>query len=353
MATGPLAGLRVGYAPYSRSLSEPGDRRRFCFYAARRGIDFEIADPSRDYDVVVLSTTADIATWRRLPPGRTKLVYQLIDSYLALPRFDPKSLLRGAAKFASRETRTLILDYRRAMEDMCRRSDAVVCATAEQRVAYERLCPNVHVILDAHTEYAPRHKSDFGLGETVNLVWEGLPYTLDEFEGIAPVLRELSTERPLALHLVTDLTFPRYVRKFGRVRTEDLARRILPDTYLYQWNLHLLPHLVTACDVAVIPLDLEDPLARGKPENKLLIFWRLGMPTVTSATPAYRRTMAASGLDLTCTTHDDWAATLRRLFDDEELRSTAAKYGRAYVDSEHTEEQLLARWDRLFESVLT
>ena len=42
--TSPLEGLRVGYAPLSASLEQPGDRRRFPFYAERRGLDFEFRD---------------------------------------------------------------------------------------------------------------------------------------------------------------------------------------------------------------------------------------------------------------------------------------------------------------------
>ena len=351
--SGILDGLRVGYAPSAPDLTDPGDRRRFCFYADRRGVAFEVAGLDRDYDVVVLTAMADIASWCRRPAGRTKLVYDLVDSYLALPRFDPRSMLRGLGKFAARQTRSLVLDYRAAMEEMCRRADAVVCSTEEQRAQILAFCPDVHVILDAHGELGARHKSDFALGDTVNLVWEGLPFTLGGFDGIVDVLRGLAAERPVALHLVTDLSFPRYARRLGHAQTETLARRILPDTYLYQWNRHLLPSIVTACDVALVPLDLDDPLARGKPENKLLIFWRLGMPTVTSATPAYRRTMQHCGLNLTCATPEDWAATLRRVLDDEDLRAMSSKLGREFVDSNHSEDQLLARWDGLFESVLS
>ena len=60
----PLDGLRVGYAPLSPSLEQPGDRRRFVYYAQRRGIEFEIADPAKDYDVVVVSQRADIVRGR-------------------------------------------------------------------------------------------------------------------------------------------------------------------------------------------------------------------------------------------------------------------------------------------------
>src|SRR4051794_24945132 len=155
-AASPLSGLRVGYAPLSPSLEQPGDRRRFPFYARRRGLDFEIADPARDYDVVVVSQRADIVRWAE-HNGRAKLVYDLIDAYLAGPASDWKWRGRGVAKFAIGEIARPVADYRRAIEAMCARADAVICSTAEQKRDIERFAGNVHVVLDAH----------FELGETV------------------------------------------------------------------------------------------------------------------------------------------------------------------------------------------
>jgi hypothetical protein len=51
------------------------------------------------------------------------------------------------------------------MEAMCRRADAVVCSTEEQRRQLLALCPNVHVILDAHGELGSVVKSDYLMGD--------------------------------------------------------------------------------------------------------------------------------------------------------------------------------------------
>ncbi len=56
-----LGSLRIGYVPYDDSLRQPGDRYRFCYYAEKRNIRFEIADVSERYDVLVLSAGADSA----------------------------------------------------------------------------------------------------------------------------------------------------------------------------------------------------------------------------------------------------------------------------------------------------
>jgi hypothetical protein len=131
-AVSPLAGLRVGYAPLSPTLEQPGDRRRFPYYAERRGIDFEIADPARDYDVVVVSQRADVVSWAR-HPGPTLLVYDLIPATLAATQNDCKSRGRGVAKYAIGEIARPVADYRRAIEAMCARADAVVCSTPQQK----------------------------------------------------------------------------------------------------------------------------------------------------------------------------------------------------------------------------
>ena len=55
-----------------------------------------------------------------------------------------------------------------------------------------------------------------------------------------------------------------------------------------QWS-ETVSVIATACDLAVIPLPLDRPLERNKPETKLISFWRMGLPVVTSATPAYVR----------------------------------------------------------------
>ena len=58
-----LPHVRIGYVPYSNALDRPGDRRRFAYYASKRGIQFKIADPAKEYDLVILSARADISVW--------------------------------------------------------------------------------------------------------------------------------------------------------------------------------------------------------------------------------------------------------------------------------------------------
>ena len=340
----------MGYAPCAPDLTLPGDRRRFVHYARAREINFEVARPGDQFDVVVLSARADIASWADTPT-KTRIVYDLIDSYLSLPVASPKNLLRGMAKFAIGEISRPVLSYRTAIERMCRRADAIICSTLEQREDLLTLNPNVHLVLDFHSEIDGVVKTEFSIGEVLHLVWEGLPVTLGPFRELTPVLQEFSRERPLALHLITDLHSSRYLDRVVPQSTERVVRNFYNPVYLYQWNLHMLPRIVTGCDIGVIPLDLSDPFSTGKPENKLLLFWRMGIPTIASASPAHTRAMEEAGVALACPDPESWLDALRRLASREDERRRASRLGRAHVLEKWNEATLLQRWDRVMESL--
>lgn len=344
-----LRGARIGYAPLTPDLSGPGDRRRFAFYARRRELDFELADPDRDYDVVVVSENADPTIWARYRPGSAKLVYDLVDSYLAVRGNDLRSRLRGPVKFVSREIRHPVLDYRRAIEAMCRRADAVVCTTVEQADDIRPLCPNVHVVLDAHGSLVRTTKTNYAVNGTVKIVWEGLPENLKSFAAIKPALDALAERADVSFHLITDLHYQE--SRFRRRDIKRLVDRYFREAYVYEWNEYMMSSVATACDLAVIPIPSDNPLYLGKPENKLLIFWRMGIPTIVSATPAYDRAMEACGLPMACVTIDEWIAVLERYIADESARREAGRRGQLYAEANHGEEALLPRWDAVFESL--
>jgi hypothetical protein len=348
-----FATLRIGYAPTSASLESPADRRRFCYYATKRKIRFEIAMPGETYDIVVLTQGADISLWGRYPRGRAKIVFDLPDAYLAIPPLDPMGLLRGFAKFAVRQNRRLLLNYTSGLEEMCRRADAVICTTSEERKRIKSLCASVHAILDFQGSDIRTHKTDYSSGEVFHLVWEGLPGNIMFLYEIRDVLNELRRKRKIALHIITALRYGKYLHGvLGKGRTEDEARKIFQPAYVYAWNVQTLSAIGSTCDLAVIPIPLQNALCAGKPENKLLFFWRLGMPAVVSATAAHTRAMERCGLPMACRTSQDWRVTLEKYMSDEDARREAGQKGKAFAEQHHSEEKMLAQWDDVFRSVL-
>ncbi len=346
-----LQHARVGYVPMSNSLNSPGDKRRFAYYANKRNLNFEIADPSKKYDVVVITQNADLSIWSQYDRGGAKIVYDLIDSYLAIPKDNIKGWLRGLAKYLSGQSRHLKFDHWKAIGEMCSRADAVVCSTQEQRADILKFCPNVHIILDAHMGVARMVKTDYSGSRPFRLVWEGLPQSLGSLKLLGPVLDRLRVQYPVEVHIVTDPSYNRYLGKYGKTNTLHAARQILSDVRFHEWKEADCADVICSCDLAVIPLNLNDPFAAGKPENKLLLLWRMEMPVVTSASPAYMRAMHAAGMNYTARDEADWLAMLANLIGDAVAREQAGLMGKAYVDSEFSEASLLARWDTVFASL--
>lgn len=343
--------MRIGYVPYSRAMTQPGDRRRFPYYAAQRGVEYELADPDQAYDVVVVTPRTDLTRWSRYRPGQAKVVFDIVDSYLEIPRTNPKAILRGPAKFLAGEAPTPFTSYRRTLELILERADAATCATPEQAAVLARYCPNTHAILDFQTRMVTHVKESYAAGMPFNLVWEGFGDNVRWFAEIQAALAEVSRRHPLVLHLVTAIEFKQFTQRFWNRRTTQIASRYFADVRLYQWSEQMVSVIATACDLAVIPLPGDRPLETNKPESKLISFWKMGLPVVTSATPAYVRTMAAAGQRLTCATEADWSAALLRLIEDENARAHAGRSGREFAETEYSEERLLAAWDAVFQSL--
>ncbi len=341
---------RIGYAALSANLEAPGDRRRFVAYARARNLPFEFADPNERYDVVVLTESADISVWPEYRHG--KVVYDLIDSYLSVPRTNLKQLLRGSAWYLLGKHKRLRFDYVNSIRAMCRRADAVICSTQEQQSLIRTMCDNVHIILDMHSMVVKNVKNAYAAGRALRLVWEGLPSNLSQLAKIAPAIRTLLKERSVELHVVTDPTRSRLKGVLGPIDTREFLARHFTNAVFHAWHEQTCSEIITSCDLALIPIDLDNPFVSGKPENKLLLLWRMAMPVVVSATPAYQRAMASAGTpELACATDTEWLLTLDRMSSDEDARRDAAARGHAYAESAHGTEVVLSRWDRLFNSV--
>lgn len=346
-----LNNLRIGYVPVSQDLKYPTDRRLFCHYAKKRNINYEIATVESKYDILIIPQQADLTVWRRVNEN-TKIIFIFENSYLSVDKSNIKNRLRGAAKFLTRQHKYLET-YSNSLVKMCQRASTVICATKEQSAEIEPYCKNIHVFSAFQENATKKRKELYSTDNIFKIVWEGLPSSIGTFQVIMQALTEIEKKYNISIHLITDIKSFRWLNKIGETPTKKIIEKTftIKNVYLYEWNEDMLSSICTSADLAIIPIPLDDPLYVGKPENKLLLFWKMGIPTITSATPAYVRAMEQCGLSMTCTTMQDWINTIEYYIVNEEDRRKAGEQGIIFTKEKYNEDILLKHWDEMFISI--
>jgi hypothetical protein len=347
-----LSEARIGYASYSRDFSGPGDRRRFCAYARQRGLDYEYPDLKRDYDLVVITQNADLSGWtarKRREGDRLRLVMDLVDPYFEQKRLDER-LLKGIGRYWEGRDSRLSPDFLRTLKGVCRAADGVICSTPEQRETILDYNPNVEISFDWFDEELGAPKRDFVRNGRLKLVWEGQAGTLRSMQVLRGPLNALKDK--VELHVVTDPSVPRWYGRLGTLPAAELLAGIDCPVRFTPWRKETFSGHITAADLAVIPMDFSHPMFAQKPENKLVLLWKLGMPVLAGPTPAYRRAMGAAGLDMICETERRWTEQLGALADaPAEALAQLASRGHDHALSAYGEVDFRAPFDRMFSSL--
>lgn len=350
--TRPLREARIGYAGYSADFRHPGDRRRFSAYAEQKGLAYERADISRDYDLVIVTHNGDISGWterKRREGDRLKFVFELVDSYF-VHTSPGRRFIKGIARRLLGTESRLSPDFLKTLIRACEAADAVICSTVEQQETIRRYNPNVFRSFDFFGGDLGSPKTDYTRGEKLRIVWEGQSTTLPNLQVIREPLNDLKDR--IELHVVTDPLIYRHLGRFRPYPAMDALKGIECPKIFREWKKDDFSDRIVAADLAVIPIYEPNRLWWGKPENKLVLLWQLGMPVLTTATPVYRRTMAEAGLDMVCEDLADWGAKLERMIAAPagELAAIGGK-ARAHALSAYSKEQFQARFDAVFQAV--
>lgn len=347
-----LADARIGYASHSPDFSGPGDRRRFCAYAEHRGLEYQRAELGRTYDLVLVTHNGDIPGWtdfNQHDPGQTILVLELPDSYLFQTGL-PRRYLKGLARFALGIDSRLSPDFLKTLICACESAQVVICSTEEQAAEIRRYNSNVFTTFDYFGADLGPPKADYARGQKLRLVWEGQSTTLANIRTIRDVLNDLRDR--VELHVVTDPLVYRYFGRFFPHPSRDLLKGLECDVHFHPWDRSTFSTRITSADAAIIPIDVTNRFAMGKPENKLVMLWQLGMPVVTSVTPAYARAMDAAGVDMLCATPGEWRDRLESLIASGPAEFEAiGRRCRAFAERVYSKSEFVRRFDDAFASV--
>ena len=347
--------LRIGYWPLSASLNSAGDRRRLLFWAGARGHTV-VTNLSQKLDVIVASENSDfnsnLFSQRNIP-----VIFDLVDAYLS-PLNPTNDFARGLAKKLSGQISGHVKPFSQHVRDFCFSSKAVLCSSIEQEEMIKPYNLNTHVILDSHDEIPFIDKSfDNPLLDNKNqILWEGQPATIRGVHLISLPLTRLSKSHDVHLNFVTDEKFFQFLNRYIQRNTLDLLKSDLSQINsrlnVIPWTQENLVATAQRCKIAMIPLDLSVPMQRLKPENRLLIMWRLGLPCLVSPSPAYTRVAREAGVNAVCENPDAWLKNFHELLDNPSFARDEILRGQNYLRENHMKSILLSKWDEAFESAM-
>ncbi len=349
--TSNFGSCKIGWVPASKSINHPADRRRFGFFLNSYGLSWEYALPQKSYDVVIISQAADISIWSEYNKG--KVIFDFCDSYLSVPIFSFYDVSKCILKTLSRQVKKLSFSYTKLLQNMCKRADAIVCGSIEQQIRISKYSNNIYIIYDIHDEFRNIYKREYQSSSPFHIFWEGLP-AFKGLKQISPILESFNRKQRICIHLATDLKYKTYMRdyvtNYAKKQIDSIFSNI--HTYLYEWNSHMLPYIATACDIGIIPLSIDNNMHYEKAPNKLLLLWRLGIPTLTTRIPSYQQLMNECNLQMTCNSDVEWLLMLNKYSNDYHARKNSGIQAKNFVESTYSTGSILASWIQVLDSVL-
>lgn len=349
-------GLTYAYVGGTKGWQHPVDQRRFPRYCRLAGISLEDIDWKRMADVLVVTQRADLTYCSRLKKTQCKIIFDANDGYLIPKKQHVYEHGRGLMKFLLRQHKYPEMHYEATYLRMCERADAVVCSHHLQAAFLKNYCENVHLITDFAPNTPLKRKDDFSINNTINIFWEGLGSSkYMPFEELERIFGAFPDRSIYKFHMFTDIEFKRVADRLFKTSVMDECRKKAPrlanQFYFYQWNERMFSEVATKCDLAVIPIPLDNTFAMYKPENKLILMWRMGIPTIVSATPSYAEAMSKVSLNLACSTDAEWKEKINILLSSEALRRTAGEEGYCQARIGYGEQSLCTKWDNVLSSL--
>ncbi len=339
--------LKIGYVPYRPDLSQPGDRRRFPFFAKQHHINFEIAQFDKNYDIILLTATANLSKWLwyKKKHADTKFIFEMVDS-LIFPSDLFDTLFKGFGKYLLKKESSLFINYKNLIVQWIKSADLVICSSTELMNNVKRWNENVLLSLDYLQNEYKHTKTDYSINGKMKLLWEGQGVILSQFLFFKEMLQQVSSF--CELHILTTEKYPLYGNLVHR-DVKKLLKNLPIDTVFHKWDLKKNGKIFNQCDCGIIPISPKNKLAWYKPANKLISFWFSGLPTIVSNTPAYSELMNNANSDLYCSNIDEWVSKLKWMKElNEDERKEIAMKNLNYSILNFSNEAIDETWINIF-----
>jgi hypothetical protein len=335
-------------------MQGPGDRRRFLKFAANEGISLRFSDLLKS-QVVVATLNHNVPLIKERNP-KCKVVYDVVDAYYIRPNF-LEDFGRGLLKSHHSQSKHKVSRFSDFVARNIASADRVVCASPEQA---QHIASNFKrsatPILDYHCEYP---ELEFSNSKTKfrNIFWEGQNSSLDALFSVMADICETAHTNNLELKYVSD---PMYYLISGQYLGIDSVkfvnfknRRFKYPLKLkhYEWNMTNLVSAALESGLAVIPVHKKNQMARFKPENRLLISFRLGIAPLVSDTPSHKRVLNILGFSEFAVPDNQWNESLQNFLKYGDAESLVSR-GKEYIGEFHNERKINQKWKEILRQLL-
>jgi hypothetical protein len=349
--------MEIGYIGYSKDLSHPADRRRIAIWNSIPGNRINTESPLEG-EMLLLSNAANLGFW--IKKSHKPVVLDLVDAYLAsTPNFFV-DFLRNLLRTFSGTSNFKWLTYTRHLKYACTNSDAIIVASDEQRNLLAKYNSKIFVIQDDHSEIDVNLQVNGDLPharvDSKWIYWDGFGFTLKHFEHISKQLDLFLSKNDWQLKLITNVDFPRWGNRFGKVRSEDLISKWFPTSrnrvQIIPWSVENVLQYSSLASFSIVPIDVDDLFAKYKSENKLLAMIHLNLPVLFSNTPAYSRIARDASLSGLVEKPTDWLFSLEEFSTNIHRRQNDESNGRIYINNNHTLEILIRKWQIMISEIV-
>jgi len=303
---------KIFFDSFSKDLSYHADRNRFGGYLKINKIKNSTLEEA---DIIVIPNTADLSKWANFKKKNKKIIFDIPDAYF-VEQNTFRRRFRSIAKYFLGEYKYFSFSNINLIKKILSMSDAIVCCSKEQKHLISGYNNNINIIYDFQDERILNNKINYTKKGKINLVWEGLIVNLRHFKFLDTTLYELNKKFDITLNLITEFNYKGFLKQNSNKKIIKKIFVKFNNYKIHDWSLNSFSEIVSNCDIALIPLDSNDKMSFYKGANKLILMWKIGLPTISSAAPDYVRLMDRENVNLYCRNNAEWKKNITKLIED-------------------------------------
>lgn len=339
--------MKIRYLGFNNTHTEAVDRRRgFGAISHIEGIEV-VGDMS--FDLVFVGAGGDLARaleLKRKKPG-AGLIFDYADHYLEEETLI-KAFFRPLFHSTFMSYALYFRGYKALILELMSVADQVVCSSTYQQIYLNTQGIEATVITDIFDwEFDIPVKIE--KKQEHQFIWEGKAFNLTALLKLDNVVNAFPD---IPLSVLTDEKFGGYgaTQTFGKSVENELNTRFRNAAYV-PWTSSILMEELNRSTLSLLPINLASSVGKAKPENRLVLLWRFGVPALTSPLPSYTELADRTGVDFICTDDKDWIERIKTFTEASDRNLAHARFLKDYADAHYSATVMLDKWRRVLAAV--